>query len=158
MEAGGNGMDAVINRLQRLKEQDLTMLEAWFQDAEVKRRLEGMLPLQGWFSYVQSSLDYFVWAAFSENDPVGVIMIEQEQQEEQSTGSIAIVVNPELRGKGYGRAILTKVMSLPELQHIKRWHAGIEADNAACLKCFQSAGFLFDSMEPDEDGYYSLWY
>ncbi|WP_251035104.1 GNAT family N-acetyltransferase [Paenibacillus polymyxa] len=145
----------LIDNLRPFTERDLAMLEDWFKDAEVHRRLEGMLPLGDWYRHVEQHPGYDVWVAFSEGEAVGVIMIEREGQ---NTGSIAIVVNPSIRGKGYGRAVVGKAMQLPELGTIYKWYAGIEADNAACLKCFQSAGFVLENEAPDEDGYFSLWH
>ncbi|MDR6721543.1 GNAT family N-acetyltransferase [Paenibacillus sp. 2003] len=146
---------SVIDNLRPFTERDLPMLEDWFKDAEVHRRLEGMLPLDEWHQHVEQHPGYDVWVAFSQGKAVGVIMIEQE---EQNTGSIAIVVDPSVRGRGYGRAVVGKAMQLPKLETIHKWYAGIEADNAACLKCFQSTGFVLENEDPDEDGYFSLWH
>lgn len=144
-----------IDSLQPLTRRDLTLLQEWFEDAEVHKRLEGMLPLLEWYGHVEQHPGYGVWVAFSNNKAVGIIMIEQE---EDNTGSIAIVVDPLARGKGYGKNIISRAMNLPELERIQKWYAGIEADNTACLKCFESAGFTLEHAVPDEDGYYSLWY
>ncbi|OMF61591.1 GNAT family N-acetyltransferase [Paenibacillus sp. FSL R5-0766] len=146
---------SVIDNMRPFMVRDLAMLEEWFKDAEVHRRLEGMLPLDEWHQHVQQHPGYDVWVAFSQGKAVGVSMIEQE---EQNTGSIAIVVDPSVRGRGCGRAVIGKAMQLPKLETIHKWYAGIEADNAACLKCFQSTGFVLENEAPDEDGYFSLWH
>ncbi|WP_019639338.1 GNAT family N-acetyltransferase [Paenibacillus fonticola] len=146
---------AWIDNLRPFTERDLAILEEWFEDREVYRRLEGMLPLGEWYGHVEQQLDYSVWAASFEDNVVGVIMIEREEQE---TGSVALVVRPAFRGLGYGRALIERAMQLPELATIRKWYAGIEADNTACLRCFQSTGFVMESETPDEDGYCSLWH
>lgn len=137
-------------------ENDIETLQTWFEDSEVQRRLDGMLPLHEWFKYVKSSTGYQVWMGLGESgQSIGIIMVEQDTD---FTGNIALIVNPILRGKGYGRALIEQVMVLSETQSIKKWFAGIEEDNIACLKCFQSVGYLFEDSKPDEDGYYSLIY
>lgn len=138
------------------KENDIETLQTWFEDSEVQRRLDGMLPLHEWFKYVKASTGYQVWMGLGESgQSIGIIMVEQDTD---FTGNIALIVNPILRGKGYGRALIEQVMVLSETQSIKKWFAGIEEDNIACLKCFQSVGYLFEDSKPDEDGYYSLIY
>lgn len=148
-------MKVSIDSLQPFTEHELPLLQNWFKDTEVQQRLEGMLPLEEWYGHVSQHPGYGVWVAFSQKEAVGIIMIEQE---EQNTGSIAIVVNPSVRGKGYGKAVIGKALNLPEMEMINKWYAGIEADNTACLKCFESAGFRPEHAVPDEDGYFSLWY
>ncbi|MFF5995104.1 GNAT family N-acetyltransferase [Lysinibacillus sp. KU-BSD001] len=91
--------------------------------------------------------------ALENGQPVGMIMVETEND---FIGSVALVVKPSLRKKGYGRLIIEKTMLLPEMSVIKKWFAGIEADNFACIKCFQSIGYKLENTQPDEDGYYSL--
>lgn len=156
MQADKRGISVVwIDKLLPFTEHNLPMLEDWFKDAEVQQRLEGMLPLGEWYEHVERHPGYHVRIAYAEREVVGIIMLEQD---EQNTGSIAIVVKPSVRNQGYGRAMLEKAMQLPELRTIHKWYAGIEADNVACLKCFQTAGFVLENEAPDEDGYYSLWH
>lgn len=132
---------------------DIETVQVWFNDYEIQRRLEGMMPLNEWFNYINKTVHYFVWLAFENEQPVGMIMVETE---DDFTGSVALVVKPSLRNKGYGRSIIEKTMLLPEMRFIKKWFAGIEEDNFACIKCFQSMGYVFENTQPDEDGYYSL--
>ncbi|MBK3494060.1 GNAT family N-acetyltransferase [Viridibacillus sp. YIM B01967] len=137
-------------------EKDIETIQTWFEDSEVQRRLDGMLPLHEWYGYVKDNIGYRVWMGLGESgQSIGIIMVEQDID---FTGNIAIIVNPILRGKGYGRALIGQVMVLSETQPIKKWFAGIEEDNIACLKCFQSIGYSFEDSKSDEDGYYSLIY
>lgn len=132
---------------------DIETVQVWFNDFEVQRRLEGITPINEWFNNINNNAHYFVWLAFENEQPVGMVMVERE---DDFTGNVALVVKPSLRNKGYGRSIIEKVMSLPETKFVKKWFAGIEEDNLACIKCFQSIGYAFESAHPDEDGYYSL--
>ncbi|XBM34447.1 hypothetical protein AAG663_02290 [Bacillus licheniformis] len=40
-----------IEELRLFRKEDIEWLQTWFEDAEVKRRLEGMLPLDEWFNF-----------------------------------------------------------------------------------------------------------
>ncbi|MED4531840.1 GNAT family N-acetyltransferase [Metabacillus fastidiosus] len=135
--------------------QDIETIETWFEDFEIRRRLEGILPLRKWYEYVKENTEYFVWIALENKQSVGIVMVELE---ENHTGSIALAVNPFLRNKGYGKVLIERTMALPVLNSVEKWFAGIEEDNIACLKCFQSIGYSFENIQPDEDGYYSLIY
>ncbi|MNW31156.1 hypothetical protein D3C74_80640 [compost metagenome] len=139
--------------LRPFEEKDIGMIEPWFRDHEVQLRLEGMGPLGKWFHCVKQNSDYYVWLAIENDQTVGMAMVEAESN---VIGNVALVVNPSLWSRGYGRAILKKVLFLPEMDFIKKWVAGIEEDNTASLKCFQSEGFSFEGSQTDEDGFYSL--
>ncbi|MSN98586.1 GNAT family N-acetyltransferase [Bacillus paralicheniformis] len=144
-----------IEELRLFRKEDIEWLQTWFDDAEVKRRLEGMMPLDEWFNFADGNENYRVWAALKEGKPVGAVMVEVE---EDSTGNIALLVDPLLRGGGYGKALIKRTMALPEMNRINKWFAGIEEDNKRCLACFRSVGYSLEHDQPDEDGYYSLIY
>ncbi|MGG4321346.1 GNAT family N-acetyltransferase [Bacillus sonorensis] len=144
-----------IDEIRSFQKEDLEWLQTWFKDAEVKRRLEGMLPLDDWYKFAQENEKYWVWVALKGRKPVGAVMVEVE---EDCTGNIALLVDPFLRGKGYGKAMLKRAMRLPEMGQVKKWFAGIEEDHHICLRCFQSMGYIFENEHPDEDGFYSLIY
>ncbi|MCC2252414.1 GNAT family N-acetyltransferase [Virgibacillus sp. AGTR] len=139
--------------MRLFEEEDIKTVQEWFNDHEIQNRLEGMLPLMEWFNNIKENTQYFVWLTLECNQPVGIVMVEIE---EDCTGSIALAVKPSLRNKGYGRLFIEKTMLLPDMQSIKRWYAGIEEDNVACLKCFQSVGFTLQHTQPDKHGFYSL--
>ncbi|MGN9867014.1 GNAT family N-acetyltransferase [Bacillus swezeyi] len=144
-----------IDEFRLFQKEDIEWLQTWFEDGEVQKRLEGMMPLHDWYNFVEENENYQVWAALQDGKPVGAVMVEVE---EGFTGNIALLVDPFLRSKGYGKAIIKRTVQLSEMSRIKKWFAGIEEDNHACLRCFQSIGYSFESDQPDEDGYYSLIY
>lgn len=141
--------------LRVFESKDIETVQLWFKDFEIQRRLEGMLPLNEWYNFIHKNENYYVWLAFENEQPVGMVMVEIE---DDFIGSIALVVKPSLRNKGYGRSMIEKTMILPEMSCIKKWYAGIEEDNFACIKCFQSIGYTVENVQPDEDGFYSLIY
>lgn len=75
------------------------------------------------------------------------------------TGSIAFAVDPALRGRGLGRAIIAALFSLPELEHVELFEAGVEPDNIASRGCLEAAGFRLRCEQPDVEGmlYYRAW-
>ncbi|MGG2134657.1 GNAT family N-acetyltransferase [Bacillus sp. S2(2024)] len=144
-----------IDKLVCFQKEDIDVMESWFQDAETYQRLGGILPLNDWYKFVKENENYVVWMAKNGNKVVGITMVEVD---EDHTGSIAILTNPSLRGRGIGKSLIKSTLLLDEMSHVRKWFAGIEADNKACLKCFQANEFVFENLYPDEDGYYSLVY
>ncbi|HEK9103800.1 TPA: GNAT family N-acetyltransferase [Bacillus pseudomycoides] len=143
-----------INRMRTFQDDDMNIMVSWFEDSEVHKRLGGMLPLQEWYSFAKDNKSYNIWVAEQEGKIIGISMVEIEE----GTGSIALLIDPSLRGKGLGKEIIRKTMLLGEMKDLKKWFAGIEMDNIACLKCFESNGYSYEDIRPDEDGYYSLIY
>lgn len=139
--------------MEQLQKEHLSILQMWFRDSEVQKRMEGMEPLEEWYGHVKENDAYFVWIAFSGEQPVGVAMVEREGE---NAGSVGLIVNPALRHRGYGKVLLRETMKREEVQGVRRWIAGIEADNHACLRCFESVGYEKVTPVPDEDGFYLL--
>jgi RimJ/RimL family protein N-acetyltransferase len=73
--------------------------------------------------------------------------------------SIAYVVDPALRRRGYATAMITAVMTMPELARIELFTAGVEPANAASAGCLLKAGFRPLRPDPDWEGivYYALF-
>ncbi|BFH67614.1 MAG: GNAT family N-acetyltransferase [Paenibacillus dendritiformis] len=144
----------MLKRLEPLGRNHLPLLAAWFEDAEVQERMDGMLPLEDWFDYASANDMYYMWLAYQEEQPVGLIFIELDGE----AGYIGLITDPSLRNQGYGKAMVRELMNHPELQSVHTWVACIEADNKPCLACFKSLGYVTDEEEPDEDGFYNLVY
>lgn len=133
-----------------MEQADLPTLQDWFGDAELSRRLSGMLPLQKYFSYVQSEPNYYAWMALEGAVSVGAAFLQVEPDDPQS---FTFLVNPSLRSQGYGRLIVQGLMARPEVAEVKEWRVGIEADNLASQRCLASVGFVLDDPTEDEDGF-----
>jgi len=141
--------------LKAVQLSDLPLLEQWLNDHETRRRMDGLLPLSQWYGYYESSLGrIFAWIGYAQEQPIGMIMVETEGD----AGYIAMMVNPALRNRGFGKRLLREAMNHPGLTHLLRWEAGIEADNQASIACFRALQFTADKTEPDEDGFISFIY
>lgn len=75
------------------------------------------------------------------------------------TGSIAFVVDPLLRRRGLGRAMIRALFARPELRLVELFEAGVEPENVASRRCLEAAGFRMHSDQPDFEGmlYYRAW-
>ncbi len=71
---------------------------------------------------------------------------------ELATGSIAFVIDPQLRNRGLGRAMIAALRQRPELQFVECFEAGVEPENTACRRCLEAAGFQLRSEQPDCEG------
>ncbi|MDQ0228721.1 hypothetical protein [Metabacillus niabensis] len=49
-----------------------------------------MLPLNEWYNFIHKNENYYLWLAFENEQPVGVVMVEIE---DDFIGSIALVLN-----------------------------------------------------------------
>ena len=141
--------------LRPSQESDLPMLEQWFQDTELRERLGATLPLRRWFDFVQSEPGYFSWLALDGDTVVGEVAVEIEPD---GTASEAPMVNPALRGKGYGKEMLRAMLARSELAAVTEMRACIEPNNTASIRCHTSVGFVQQSSEPDEEGLLTLVY
>lgn len=141
--------------LQLLILQILPVLESWFEDQELRRRLGGMLPLESWFSHVQSTPGYYLWAGFEREELSGIVGFEADAEQ---VGNVLLLVNPIRRGQGYGQALLRAMLEQPETQALAGLLAEVEADNLASLSCFESVGFTRRPVTRDEEGLLTLSY
>lgn len=138
-----------------LDESGLSTLEAWFEDAELRKRLGGMLPLPAWFERVRRQPGRMAWMTYDLGEPVGLVELESCPD---GTAWLTFLVNPARRDRGYGHRILGAVLFRPEVRCLKRIRAVVQGDNPASLRCFYSVGFGVDCSEPDEEGFITLVY
>jgi RimJ/RimL family protein N-acetyltransferase len=66
--------------------------------------------------------------------------------------NISYVVDPALRRRDYGTAMIAVLMAQPELAHIALFGAGVEPANAGSVGCLLKNGFRLLDPEPDADG------
>jgi L-amino acid N-acyltransferase YncA len=71
---------------------------------------------------------------------------------DRPTGSIAFAVDPQVRGRGLGRAMLSALVRAPELASVAVFEAGVDPKNVASRRCLEAAGFALASEEPDAEG------
>jgi RimJ/RimL family protein N-acetyltransferase len=128
------------------------MLQSWFQDAELKRRLA--FPSESWFEFVTTDPVQRAQIAYESSTPVGFVHYEHE-----SDGRVALAfgVRPDLRGRGYGKRILRAVLASPELASVERVWGGVEPDNVASIRCLTAVGFTSEPY-PEEPSMVKMIY
>lgn len=125
----------------------LTILAAWFEKAELARRVSP--PTEQWFQYVTAGQGNFAWLVSENAQPIGLVQLDTYAD---GTSSISLVVNPAIRSRGYGKRILRAFLLQEAARRLDKIEAFIEADNSASLRCFSACGFAAVSPEPDADG------
>jgi GNAT superfamily N-acetyltransferase len=141
---------------------DLTIVESWFRDPETRRWLGGpewlaaMLDRAdrvvgeefrgavqtGAYRYLARSegrdFGYVDCGTFDRctvyggEGPDGPIITDTI---DVSTGSIAFVVDPDLRRRGLGRAMINSLTRQPEVHFVELFEAGVEPENTASRRC-----------------------
>ena len=165
--------------LRKFTRADLASVEPWFRDADTRRYLGGpewpaaMLDHGGravgqefrgamqtgahrYLAEVDGrEVGYVDCGTFDRctiyggEGPEGAIITESI---DLATGSIAFVIDPSLRRRGLGRAMLRALPRRPELQFVELFEAGVEPENLASRLCLEAAGFRLRSQEPDCEG------
>lgn len=143
---------ASIDSFRFLKESELNIIEKWFENENVRQRMDGMLPLHQWYARVINDENNAVMMAYDQQLPAGVVIIEFVEDK----AYIGLIVNPQHHLQGYGKTILRKLIDDPNFARVSEWAACIEEDNQISLSCFKAAGFTSVETEPDEDGFFTL--
>ena len=130
--------------IRRLGIPEYMIYLAWFNDAELSRRIS-ITPT--WFEYVTQTPGVFSWMIFRDQMPAAEVSFS-----EQPFPSLAIAMNPILRGQGLCASVIRLVLDLPELRRFEKIFGAIEPDNFASLNCVLKAGFSRTSDGLDEDG------
>jgi len=154
----------------------LVTVQPWFEDPATRRFLGGpdwparMLTLAGtavrtaFRGAVQTGSHH--WIAFQGDQPVGYIDCGTYDRWtvcdgggdagpvvrrviDRPSAAIALAVDPARRRTGIGRAMLRAVLEREEVCEVQLFAAGVEPDNVASVRCFEAAGFVRQSVEPD---------
>lgn len=134
-------------RFRPFRSDELAAYAAWFDDAEVARRVD--FPGTDWFAYVTdpASPAHLVVATYAASDtPLAVL-----QYDEQDDGGISllIVLDPRQRGRGLGKRVLAALVAhvSGRYTHID---GQIENDNLASIACVESCSFVRQAEKPDD--------
>lgn len=92
---------------------------------------------------------------YEESTPVGLLDLETSGGH---TAWATVLVNPELRGRGYGTRILRGMFARREVSCLKQLKAVVERENTASLRILWSLGFGVEWAEPDEEGFVIVTY
>ncbi len=164
-------------RLQPFERKQLSLVEPWFLDADTQRWLGGPAWPRQMLDLADRPLAEFRgaaetgryrWLAWEHDKAVGYIDCGTYDRWTtweggpggrgvigtipRPAGSISYVVDPASRCRGYCTAMVTAVMAMPELAHIRLFTAGVEAANAGSVGCLLKAGFRPLNPEPDREG------
>ncbi|MFD0868135.1 ribosomal-protein-alanine N-acetyltransferase [Chlamydia abortus] len=102
--------------------------------------------------YVTSNSDYDCWMISSNNEFIGKVGVEIEEDK----AYISIIIRPDYRRKGYGKKALQQIINKYMNTVIKQMIAGIFHTNEASKRLFLSVGFIPLSNDPDEDGFINV--
>lgn len=173
-------------RLRPLLPTDLPLITPWFEDRDTSRFLGGPAWPAAMLAIAERStgtmfrgarqLGAHHYVALADGEPIGYvdcgtfdrctvyggegpkgpIILETI---DVLTGSIAFVIDPELRGRGLGRATIAAMLARSELRGVELFEAGVEPRNTASRRCLEAAGFRPSSERPDSEGmlYYRVW-
>lgn len=132
-------------------------IEPWFDDAEtirflgdrawIRRELRLVDETPGTEYRGRRVVGRDAWVVFDER-PVGFIGVERY---DDGRAGCTVVVDPDRRSQGIGRAILDAVWDRPELADVEELIGGVEPENVASRRCVAAAGFRL-APEPDEEG------
>jgi RimJ/RimL family protein N-acetyltransferase len=164
-------------RLQPFDREQLRQVESWFDDPDTERWLGGpgwprlVLDLAdrplgehrgaietgryGWTAWDRENLTGYIdcgttdrWTTW-EGGPNGRGVIATFPV---ASSNLDDVVEPALRRRGYGTAMIAALLTLPDLAHIELFAAGVEPDNVASVRCLRAAGFEAPESQPDWEG------
>lgn len=131
-------------------------LSEWHKDKELSRRYGGPEWPQRIFELMEKDKNRTCWLAMEAGNLVGYVDFEVDPKEQ--IASVGLVVNPTLRGIGYGKSILLAMLQAQFVEGLQEIRGGIEEDNVASIKCFQGAGFEQLNDKPDHEGCYTFTY
>ena len=140
----------------KLEKAHLDELVEWHRDELIASRYGNIFWPESMLGLCERRENRFCLVASLENKNVGYI--DFEINENDFEGWIGLVVNPIMRGSGYGTRILKQFTTTPVARKARELRAGIELDNLASIKCFENAGFEKISPEPDEEGCFVFAY
>jgi RimJ/RimL family protein N-acetyltransferase len=133
--------------LRPLEEADVQAMEPWFDDAETRRFVGGpgwlrqMLDLSktmpGKVDQGRLLRSWPVWTAVVDCDVVGYA---DAGVYDDGTASITVVVAPDRRGQGVGRAILRQLAARPEVAQLYL-EASVHSENVPSLRFCKAVGF-----------------
>lgn len=132
-------------------------MEGWWDDPETKRWMGGYRPQEALQLAANPPKEFRgrvvlsrkALAALKAKRPVALVDFESY---DDGTAGVGIVVAPDARGQGLGRSTLKLLVQSEHLKDVQVIFGGIEPENVASIKCLKGAGFVADSLEPDEEG------
>lgn len=131
-------------RLVPFSTDHIEMVEEWVDHPE--SRVSGMKPVSRYYEFQRDAPNYWNWVAFEGNTPVAFGGFEIN---DRGDACLLILVAPDLRGRGYGRAVIGKLLETPEIRMASRVCCGCERTHEAAVRCVTSAGFVRYETDPE---------
>ena len=151
-------------RLRRLTAADVPDVRPWFEDERTRRFLGG--PRWPELALKRSEaparefrgrrvLSKHVWLGVEMDRPIGLVAVECYTDR---SAELSVVVDPARRGRGLCRRIVQATLELAEMEEVDEVRAMVQPENVASLRCFEGAGFVQLSREPDDENSVTLIY
>jgi RimJ/RimL family protein N-acetyltransferase len=151
-----------IVELRAFAEADLAVVERWFDRGETSAFLGGrdwprlVLQLQGHTGAAAGGPPWTVsrtsWVGVVGDELVGLVDLEVF---DDGSASLALVVDPDRRNRGHGRAILAALEFLDVAEPVRRFVACVAPTNKASIRCAHAAGYR-RTENADLDGFLEL--
>lgn len=148
-------------RLRPFKPTDSEIIATWFDDEIAFNFWSGgqytypLTPQQITYKskIYESDKNAFMMTALDENgDICGHFIFRLANYEKNSLHMGHIVVSPNKRGQGLGKAMIqTALKYAVEIMGMKRITLGVYADNIPARKCYESIGFKEYSQEKEHN-------
>lgn len=127
----------------------------WCREAETQRWLGE--PDEQWLEYVVTAAGSFTWMIYVAETSIGQVQVDLFDDDPHQA-SIAFMVAPEHRKRGYGIDIVRAALTQPELAKVACFHAFIEPENHASVQLVERIGFRLLHLDPDEHGFLEYVY
>ena len=140
-------------RLRPYKPADADTILSWCKDEKAFYRwtagiLENFPITQKEFSFVESLMPF---TAFDETGIVGFFTLRNPGDTLDELRFGFVIVNPDIRGKGYGKAMLQLGVKFAfEIYGAKRVSLGVFENNPSAYHCYKAVGFddvILDTAE-----------
>lgn len=120
----------------------------WFDDPATQTSLGGRDWIQRALRLMQTQPgsadgdrvveDRFMWIAYEDEWPVA---LGGRRDLQRRCATFAVVVAPDLRGRGLCPRLMRIAMSHPRVVRIRTWYSDVDSDNEASARCLTSVGF-----------------
>ena len=85
---------------------------------------------------------YFPFVAEDDSGPVGFFILRQPGEDPEELRFGFVIVNPAIRGKGYGKKMLTLGIRYAfDLYRARRVGLGVFSNNPGAYHCYRAVGF-----------------
>lgn len=116
------------------------------------RAEEARYPLETFVARLQPSPAKWVFGAFEGQRMVGVVTLirEARRKERHKAGIFGLYVDPKVRGRGLGRALLERALEAARrMRGLRQVRLAVVASNLPALRLYESLGFRIYGREAD---------